>query len=275
MACKTQQAAGPDFLPEASAVLKFERIEAFSIDQFALHYRLEIDNPQNQAMFVEIKDRKGSLNKIELTPDSASLTLDTEPALGAGFITDPASLAEKKLVLNLKVDDIPSVKNDEYIANLVLILDFRYGDNAPFTCEVAANAVFPRIREPRFQIVSIAIIQADLINTKFKANIRVDNPNSFPVNLSSISYDLYGQGIHWASGRETDILHIPSKSSCETDFRFSMNFINMSRRLLDDIIAMRQVSYRFTGKAEVETGIDWLPSFKMIYERSGDSDVLK
>ena len=275
MSCKSQQAAESVFLREVSAVLEFERIEAFSIDQFALHYRLKIDNPQNQAVSVEIKDWKGSLNNIELTADSASLTSDSGAVQNVNFTADPASSVEKSLVLHLKASGIPSVNNDDYIANLVLILDFHYGDGAPDICEVAANAAFPRIREPRFQIISIAIIQADLVNTRFKANIRVDNPNSFPVNLSSIGYDLYGHGILWASGREADILHIPSKSSSETEFRFSMNFINMSRRLLDDIISMRQVSYRFTGEAEVETGIDWLPSFKMIYERSGNSDVLK
>jgi hypothetical protein len=54
-----------------------------------------------------------------------------------------------------------------------------------------------------------------------------------------------------------------------------MNFINMKRNLLDDIIAMRQVAYRFSGEAEVETGIEWLPSFQMAFERSGRSEVLK
>jgi LEA14-like dessication related protein len=129
------------------------------------------------------------------------------------------------------------------------------------------------ILEPDFNVVSIVIIQADLINTQFEAVVRIDNPNDFAVSLSSLHYELYGNGRFWADGREKNILQIPAKSSCETELHFSMNFINMSRALLDDIIAMRQVSYRFIGDAEVEVGIPRVPPFQMSFERSGLSDV--
>jgi hypothetical protein len=97
----------------------------------------------------------------------------------------------------------------------------------------------------------------------------------FAVNLLSLGYDLYGGGTLWTSGKGKCLLEIPARSSANTDLRFSMNFINMKRNLLDDIIAMRQVAYRFSGEAEVETGIEWLPSFQMAFERSGRSEVLK
>ena len=129
------------------------------------------------------------------------------------------------------------------------------------------------VKEPEFNIVSIAIIQADLINTKFEAVVRVDNPNEFTVNLSSLGYELYGNGALWASGRGKDILNIPAQSFCETKFRFTMNFINMNRNLLDDVITMRQVRYRFKGEVEVETCFSHIPPFKTKFERSGFSEV--
>ncbi|MDR1869572.1 MAG: LEA type 2 family protein [Treponema sp.] len=127
--------------------------------------------------------------------------------------------------------------------------------------------------EPEFNIVSISIIQADLINTQFEAVVRVDNPNKFAVDISSFNYELYGNGKFWANGCGRDILKIPAQSSCETEFRFVMNFINMNRRLLDDVIAMRQVRYRFAGNVDVEPGISKLPAFHMSFERSGLSEV--
>jgi hypothetical protein len=54
-----------------------------------------------------------------------------------------------------------------------------------------------------------------------------------------------------------------------------MNFIDMKRKLLDDIIAMRQVHYRFSGNVDVGTGAEWLPVFNMIFDRSGNSPVVK
>jgi len=131
------------------------------------------------------------------------------------------------------------------------------------------------IIEPEFTIVSIAVLQADLINTVFQTVVRIDNPNDFAVDLSYLIYELYGNGRFWGDGAGKDILHIPAQSSCEAEFSFIMNFINMNRRLLDDIIALRQVNYRFKGEAQVEIDIPKIPAFKTNFERSGLSEVKK
>jgi len=129
------------------------------------------------------------------------------------------------------------------------------------------------VMEPEFEIVSIAIIQGELINTLFEAILKVDNPNEFPVELSTIRYELYGNRMFWADGMENGILHIPANSSRETKFRFSMNFINMNRRLLDDVISMRRVQYNFKGDAEVQPVIQRLSPFNMSFDCSGLSEV--
>jgi len=129
------------------------------------------------------------------------------------------------------------------------------------------------VLEPEFNIVSIVIKQADLVNTQFEAVVRIDNPNEFAVVLSSLSYQLYGNDRFWADGKENDIFMVPALSSFETAFNFTMNFIDMDRSLLNDIIAMRQVRYRFKGDVEVKAGIPKVPSFLMSFERSGLSDV--
>jgi len=129
------------------------------------------------------------------------------------------------------------------------------------------------VQEPEFEIISIAIIRGELINTQFEAVLKIDNPNIFPVELSSLKYELYGNGLFWADGLENDILNIPAQSSKEAKFRFSMNFINMNRRILDDVIAMRQVQYRFRGNAQVRAALPRLSPFTMNYDISGLSEV--
>ncbi|GBU29186.1 hypothetical protein R84B8_02750 [Treponema sp. R8-4-B8] len=131
------------------------------------------------------------------------------------------------------------------------------------------------IIEPEFQVISIYIIQADLVVTEFEAVIKIDNPNDFASVLSSIKYDLYGNNFHWAEGIANDILNIPAKSSRETKFRFSMNFINTNRRLLDDVIAMRQIKYRFKGEADMKFDIPKSHVYSVNFDCSGLSDVKK
>jgi LEA14-like dessication related protein len=129
------------------------------------------------------------------------------------------------------------------------------------------------VKEPLFEIVSIVILQAELINTQFETVLRIDNPNEFPVELSRIKYELHGNGMFWADGTENGILQIPAKSCKDTKFRFSMNFINMNRKLLDDIIAMRNVQYIFKGEADVRANYAHLPVSTIEFSCSGLSEV--
>jgi LEA14-like dessication related protein len=129
------------------------------------------------------------------------------------------------------------------------------------------------VKEPIFEIVSIVILQAELINTQFETVLRIDNPNEFPLELSRIKYELYGNGMFWADGTENDIFQIPAKSRHDAKFRFSMNFINMNRKLLDDVIAMRRVQYVFKGEADVRGNYARLPVSTMKFNCLGLSEV--
>jgi LEA14-like dessication related protein len=169
----------------------------------------------------------------------------------------------------LKLDlDLPDEAGDfdEYLAEFEVTVD---------GISLKAKAVFPRIREPEFTITSIAIVKAELVNTEFKVELRIDNPNIFPVELSSLGYELYGKGSFWANGRERNILEVPARGFAEAKLYLVMNFIDMKRELLDEVIALGRVPYRFTGEALIDTGVPLLPSFRMGFDRSGTSVVIQ
>jgi LEA14-like dessication related protein len=142
------------------------------------------------------------------------------------------------------------------------------GEPPPAAAEIA-------VQEPAFTITSIKILQADLINTRFKLSLRVDNPNTFPITLSSFRYELYGDGNLWTDGVEKNLAAVPAGGSAEANITCEMNFIGMKRRLLDDIVAMREVHYRVTGSMELETGIPGLPGFHINFDYSGNSAVIQ
>jgi len=146
---------------------------------------------------------------------------------------------------------------------------------APHSAARAKNTPEIVILNPEFEIVSIHILQADLVVTEFETVLKITNPNEFPLELNSLTYELFGNGASWARGSGKNVLHIPAKSAADTKFLFEMNFINMSRRLLDDVIAMRRVNYRFSGKAEVQPVISNTESFFMSYDCAGFSAVRK
>jgi LEA14-like dessication related protein len=266
----------PDSAP--FLLLEFDHIEAKAVDNVTLHYWLKAENTHSLPLNLELRNWKCLLNGIPLDAVSAALS-QPEAAAGMNMRLDAGDSGRKALVLKLNLQAVPenfgTMPEDEYLADLILRMNAHYGNNQPFGTQVSAVTAFPRIRKPEFTIGSIAILQADLVNIRFKVRLRIDNPNVFPLSLSSLDYKVFGDDRFWAGGNEQDVLFIPGVSFAETSLTLSMNFIDMHRQLLDEIIAMEKVRYRFTGAVEVATGVSWLPVFRMEFDRRGDSAVLK
>jgi LEA14-like dessication related protein len=277
LACKTPPP--PPAGEKPGAELTFDHIEAEDINRVILYYRLRVNNPRPDSCGLKIGDWKAVVDGLEYERQDAVLLVDNISAEETAAEVPGGGFTEKTLKLNLDLrqfrNSVSPPATGEYRADLLLNLAYQYGKEKPLAGEIAAAAAFPRIREPEFTITAIAILQAELINTRFRVSLRIDNPNMFPVDLSSFKYELYGAGRFWADGREEDVLRIPAQGSAETRLFLVMNFINMKRSLLDEIIAMRQVRYRFTGEAEVGTGVSWLPRFRMGFDHTGNSAVYK
>ncbi|MDR0583320.1 MAG: LEA type 2 family protein [Treponema sp.] len=281
--CKSPPPAGLPAAPPPEktpfAALEFDRIEAERPDHITLYYHLRAENPRSGPLDIEIRGWKFNLNDAEAGEAASLLMPDGAAVSGARFSAGPLAGIEKTLILDMDMKALAENSGppdaDGFLANLSLDLAYLYENSALLAGAVFAEAAFPRIREPKFTITSIAVMQAELINTRFRVSLRIDNPNLFPLSLSSFDYELYGEGRFWADGKKRDMLQIPAQSSAETNLFLVMNFIDMKRHLLDEIIAMRMVRYRLTGEAEVGTDISWLPQFHMGFDHSGKSVVLK
>lgn len=279
-ACKTPPPQPPGEEPRSTLI--FDRIEADSIYKIVLYFTLITENPRSVPLIAAIQDWQTTINDAGMNSEAARLVL--AESAETGDTHTPVEIAgggtaETRLALRLDLSgfaaETSAEADDEYLAGLSLDMSYRYGAAETSGGTASITAVFPRVREPVFTITSIAIMQAELINTRFRVSLRVDNPNPFPVTLSSFAYALYGEGLFWADGREKDVLLIPAKGFSETSLFLLMNFINMKRGLLNEIIAMRLVNYRFTGETQVSVDIPWLPHFSMKFDRSGRSEVFE
>ena len=149
-------------------------------------------------------------------------------------------------------------------------------ESRPSPASPAAPEAGPvEVKEPEFIITSIKILQADLINTRLKLSLKIDNPNVFPITLALFRYELYGDGNFWTRGVEKNLAVVPAQSALDTGFEFEMNFIGMKRRLLDDIIAMREVRYRIAGDMDLEAALPGASGFRVKFDYSGNSVVEK
>lgn len=268
-ACKSPPSPLPAAVEESPASrLDFDHVEGRSVRDVSLFFTLKLSNPRSFPFRITLKDWKAELDGE--VPGEGAASLHVEDAL-----VRPGEDAEIPVRLDLDLAKCPVSDAASLAARLTIGVAYRFEEGPESSGTVSAGTVVARIREPVFTITSIAILQAELVNTRFRVNLRIDNPNFFPVDLSSFGYELYGEGRFWADGEERDVLHIPARSSGERRLFLLMNFINMKRSLLDEVIAMNMVRYRFRGEARVGTGVEYLPLFDMVFDHSGLSKVFK
>ena len=254
-ACKSQAEAQ---IESTASQLIFTGVRAHDPTVLLLDFLLEITPPGPSAEMTSLESWQIIINGAEA---SKAFSIDKE---GSHILLkmDMAALVAEGLA-----------PKDDY--ELSLNLGLSYGPDSRERIEVSGHAAFPGVREPEFSISSIAILKAELVNTRFGVSIRIVNRNPFPVELSAFHYVLYGNGRFWADGAERDIVVIPGMSAVAGNLFLPMNFIDMDRNLLDQIINLVDVNYRFSGGAQVSTGVEYLPSFGASFDLSGYSQVFE
>ncbi|MDR2080061.1 MAG: LEA type 2 family protein [Treponema sp.] len=250
--------------------LGFDRVEAAGPGSITLVVRADAENPRSAAVDISPAGWELTLNGRPVER-GAELNMDGVTLAARSTGTIPGRLELSGEALALADQGEPA----EYEADLRLHLALQFHGGESLRKTVEARLIFPRIRQPEFTVSSLAVVQAELINTRFRVRLRIDNPNRYPLELSAFTYELYGAGRYWAEGRETEVMRIPPMGSAEKDLFLVMNFINMKREVLDRVIAMRTIPYRLTGAVRVGTGIPYLPQFTMRFDRSGDSPVVQ
>jgi len=262
--------AQPDF------PLDFDRIEASEPEKLDLYFTLKAENPRNVGVTLSIDSHRLLINGEEASEESTLTFLFQETGDSTQNETNhpylgPLEKGEFPVLLRLE----PKAQYDttELTVKLVADLGLALNNKKKISAVAQGTAKFPYVREPVFSITSITILQAELINTRLKVRIRVENPNYFPVELFSFAYSLYGAGRFWADGTEKNACTIAPFESIEKDLFLVMNFIDMRRDLLDQVIAMKNVSYRFTGTAEIGTAVDYLPLYTKPFDLQGESAV--
>jgi len=147
------------------------------------------------------------------------------------------------------------------------------GDERRFAGTV--HVELPRVLAPVLDITSIRIIKDELINTRLRVDLAIHNPNAFVLSFATLDYRLYGEGRFWADGSEPQPFDVPAGGTATASLFLTMNFTDMSRSLLDQVIRLATVNYRLAGAARIDTGLAFLPQFVLPFDMAGRAVVTR
>ncbi len=137
----------------------------------------------------------------------------------------------------------------------------------------SASGSYPVIREPTLSVQSIRILQHELVNSYLQLVLEVRNPNGFPIDFSGASYQFFGEGQRWASGKALKAQPLPALGSGIVLLPINLNFTDTGRSLYDLVAKLKTVRYRLSGTALILTGLDILPIFELSFDAQGSTRV--
>ena len=254
--------------PMPSVRIENPRSSAVDLDTVLIRFEAVASNPASRERRLDSVDYELFVQEVAVARGSAEAGSGVEAGKETRMELD-SSLSVRELE---KITDIAACGPEA-----AWRVELRARWSSPFDVGTetvaAAGGRFPVIREPTFSIVSIKMKRAELINTRLKVVLRVENPNVFPVGFESMSYELFGEGKSWSEGVAERLVVVEGGQAKEAELSMTMNFIDMNRALLDQFIRLDKVRYRLKGEVVVGTGLEFLREFRMKFDKSGVSAI--
>lgn len=115
----------------------------------------------------------------------------------------------------------------------------------------------PKLEAPKLAVVGVTLVKGDLLQQRFKARMRVTNPNDRVIAVRSISYTLEIGGDELGRGLAGSAFEIPALGEAEFDMEVTADLAGTVLRLLDRARSKGlpdALRYRLRGEVKLARG---------------------
>ena len=115
-----------------------------------------------------------------------------------------------------------------------------------------------RLEPPQLSVVGVEIARGDLFEQRFKARMRVQNPNDRSIAVRGVSYTLQIGGEELGRGLSGSSFTVPALGEAEFDMLVTMNLAGTLMRLLERARSdglPDSLSYRLRGEVKLAEGL--------------------
>lgn len=235
-------------LSQVDANLRGVQVDALSLDAATLLFDVEVDNPYSVPIPLVNLDYALASGGKRFASGDAELT-GIVPAQGSRVVSIPATVAYADMLSILSQVKPGSIL--PYTAQLGLSVDTPLGDALRVPLERESELPIPAV--PKVKIASIDWEELTAQQARGVIKLRAENPNAFPLDLSTLDYafNLGGKevaaarvakDINLAANGGSDVIEIPLSF---TPMQLGFGFFNM--------LTGREAGYDFTGMFDVTT----------------------
>ena len=115
----------------------------------------------------------------------------------------------------------------------------------------------PKLETPKLSVVGVELVKGDLMQQRFKARMRVVNPNDRLISVRSVTYTLELGGEEFGRGLSGTAFDIPPLGETEFDMTVTADLAGGVLRLLDRARSKgmaEALRYRLRGEVKLARG---------------------
>ncbi|MES2386687.1 MAG: LEA type 2 family protein [Bacteroidota bacterium] len=159
------------------------------------------------------------------------------------MINVPLKIKNRKLIHALKKMEMQGVDSVWYKMEGSAVVDLPIIDKKKFTYTDSVRG--PALYIPTIEIEKIKIRKLDLKGASLDVQVRMENPNAFPIDGRNTTYLIKVDDEKWADGTIKGDLHIPAHGHKTFDQPVELNFKAMRKTVGDMIRNHKELNYYF------------------------------
>ena len=128
----------------------------------------------------------------------------------------------------------------------------------------------PSVKPPRVNIIDLRVQEVKPLETTFGVELRVINPNDFPLNIKGLECDLELNDQRFGSGVSGDPVTIPAYGTDVVSIIVYSSVIDMVRGVLK-LSDHKPLTYRLKGALRLSTAN--APATTVPFESKGEIDL--
>jgi LEA14-like dessication related protein len=141
--------------------------------------------------------------------------------------------------------------------------------------ELAHEGQIPLIRLPRFSFESLYVSSLGLMGADIIILMKVQNPNSFDINLKEFQGVLKVNKQKWAELDVPETVFFPSEEWRDMGFQIRLEFLSMGRTVRDLLSGEEALFYDYQGQTLLESSLEGLKDAYLPLDVSGEIELIK
>ncbi len=119
---------------------------------------------------------------------------------------------------------------------------------------MACSGPFTRIQAPSISISSLSLLDAQLLEQRYRLQLRIQNPNPYSLPIAGLQYRLYLNGLEFARGVSSQAVTVPAYE----ERVLNVDMISTIGTLIEQLrqwpdVQHGELRYRLAGEAKLST----------------------